>query len=555
MTARPNDNYTVTDKASVFVGSTGERAEIADAIVQQLSAIAEVTHWEDAYPPGISIYDTLMSIKDNFDFAVFVLTADDFLQSRGESYQSPRDNVVFELGLFLGSIGPGRVFAVIDENVKTKLPTDLSGVVYEKYNPNRKDGNISSALRVACFTIREQINRLGPKERFSSEAKTDGGFSAIGIEKIYNSYIECESDLFKSFRKTQGPVRLLLYVASQNVGIKGPILDLIEEISRQGVEVRILHASLNSPTFSKERLVNIGKDYDRIRNTIEYVGAELSKLQDNDLPVLRRGHDLPFIWRMYAFPEHVYVMPYFAEKDAVTTSPVIKFSNSDRSMYAGCIEFFEHLWSASSPRKISLSELLTKSTQTSTALLLNWNGRHVFGIPKRDVASGSSQLRFYGLGGKREAEDESLVACALREGNEESGGAIGAIIGSKSTKLSRYNGSIEEIEVDGNETKPVIIIEKQRFRGAQPLRGQTPDRLIYTFCYFAELKKKPMPDREIAAIIIMDDAHLKTFRRTAYTTLSDLEELGVEIIEAADITLDRDSIMVPHGTANYLMNM
>lgn len=541
-------------KPTVFIGSTGERADIADAMVQHLSGQSEVTHWQDAFPPGPTIYENLMSLKDSFDFAVFVLTADDFINSCGIEHQVPRDNVIFELGLFLGSIGTGRVFAVIDENVKTKLPTDLLGVVYLTYDGSRNDGKVVPALRPACISIREQVAARGPRQEFRGKKEIDAGQRLIGIDKIYNSYIEAESDVFKSFQATKGPVRLFLYVASQNVGIKGPIIDLIEEASHRGVEVKILHADVGSPTFSKERLISLGKDFDRIRNTIEFVTAELDRIQSAEASVFRRGHDLPFIWRMYVFPEHVYVMPYFADKDATTKSPVVRFSNSGLSLYRCFVELFEYLWIRLSPRNVMVSELIGNSTATGTALIANWNGQHVFGIPRRDLGSGAGQLRFYGLGGKREKYDETLTACAIREGNEESGDAVGSLVPSPTTKLSRYDGTSEEIHLHGEETTPVLIIEKQRYRGVQSQKSQTPDQLIYTFCYFAELTRKPRPTREIAAIILMDDEHLKSFRKTAYTTIADLRAMGVEFVQADDIELDQDAILIPHGTANYLLN-
>lgn len=542
------------NRPTVFIGSTGERSDIADAMVQHLSSVAEVTHWEDAFPPGPTIYDNLMSLKDNFDFAVFVLTADDFINSRDKEYQVPRDNVIFELGLFLGSIGTGRVFAVIDKNVPTKLPTDLTGVVYLTYDPNRKDGRVGPALRPACISIKEQVELRGARESAMGDETSSPDLRLMGVEKVYDSYADAEPDIFSTFRNTKGPVRLLLYVASQDVGVKGPILDLIDEASQRGVEVRILHADPRSPTFSKERLEHIGKDYDRVRNTIEYVTTELNRLQQSERPLFRRGHDLPFIWRMYVFPEHMYLMPYYADKDATTKSPVVRYSNSGLSMYGNYLNLYEHLWAKLSPRRVQLSELIGKSTATGTALILNWNGRHVFGIPRRDLNNGSGHVRFYGLGGKRETYDETLTDCALREGNEESGGAVAAVVPSQTTILSRYDGSVEEIELQGDETSPLLIIEKQRFLGVRTKSTQTPDELIYTFCYYGELKKKPKPTREIAAILIMDDEHLKSFRRSAYMTISDLVAMGVELQQADGLTIDLDSVLIPHGTANYLLN-
>ena len=46
-----------------------------------------------------------MNALDQFDFAVMILSPDDMTESRDQSYASPRDNVLFELGLFMGRLG------------------------------------------------------------------------------------------------------------------------------------------------------------------------------------------------------------------------------------------------------------------------------------------------------------------------------------------------------------------------------------------------------------------------------------------------------------------
>lgn len=74
------------------------------------------------------------------EFAVILLTADD----RGGEVSKPcrkqkkraRQNVILELGFFLGALGPERVCALYDDGVE--LPSDYSGVVYISLDPNEK---------------------------------------------------------------------------------------------------------------------------------------------------------------------------------------------------------------------------------------------------------------------------------------------------------------------------------------------------------------------------------------------------------------------------------
>jgi predicted nucleotide-binding protein len=72
--------------------------------------------------------ESLVDAVERFDFAVIVLTADDVIIMRETRTQTPRDNVMFELGLFMGAIGRGRTFVVCPNTPGLTLPSDL-GVV------------------------------------------------------------------------------------------------------------------------------------------------------------------------------------------------------------------------------------------------------------------------------------------------------------------------------------------------------------------------------------------------------------------------------------------
>ena len=72
--------------------------------------------------------ESLVKKLPGFDFAILVLTPDDVAITRGEAEQLPRDNVLFELGLFMGKLGRDRCFVVDDRSKQMKLPSDLAGV-------------------------------------------------------------------------------------------------------------------------------------------------------------------------------------------------------------------------------------------------------------------------------------------------------------------------------------------------------------------------------------------------------------------------------------------
>jgi hypothetical protein len=113
-----------------------------------------------------------------FDFAILVLSPDDIVQSRNDSNLGPRDNVIFELGLFMGRLGRERTFAVHQRNAHVKIPTDLSGVTLAAYDWPRRVGGHAAAVGPASDLIRDEIRRLG-----LSREKTTGQIQRVAAEQ------------------------------------------------------------------------------------------------------------------------------------------------------------------------------------------------------------------------------------------------------------------------------------------------------------------------------------------------------------------------------------
>jgi hypothetical protein len=142
----------------VFIGSSKEGKEVAQKIRTQLKEDAEVTIWDEG-PFGLSkgTLEELVRALSTFDFAILVLTPDDMIESREQSSQAPRDNVLFECGLFMGHLGRSRTFIVYDIDSPVKIPSDLAGVKFATYRGNRKDGNLLAAVGEAADEIRDII--------------------------------------------------------------------------------------------------------------------------------------------------------------------------------------------------------------------------------------------------------------------------------------------------------------------------------------------------------------------------------------------------------------
>ena len=154
----------MTDRLpSVFIGSSVEGLDVAREVELQLQRDAITTIWKDGvFGLGTGTLEALMNALDQFDFAVMILSPDDMIESRDQSYASPRDNVLFELGLFMGRLGRSRVFIVHAEDANLKLPSDLAGVTLSPY---RRRDNLSAALSPTCTPIIKAVRALGFLEK------------------------------------------------------------------------------------------------------------------------------------------------------------------------------------------------------------------------------------------------------------------------------------------------------------------------------------------------------------------------------------------------------
>jgi len=96
----------------IFLGSSGKQAKLLQAIARGLADVADVEPWTTTFNPGRSTLDRLVELSQEVDFAAFVFAHDDWITTdASQSGQaSPRDNVVFEAGLFGGALGIRRTF-------------------------------------------------------------------------------------------------------------------------------------------------------------------------------------------------------------------------------------------------------------------------------------------------------------------------------------------------------------------------------------------------------------------------------------------------------------
>ena len=179
------------NKPRMFLGSSAGQANLLEVLAQGLEDVAHVEPWMTSFNPGTSTLERLIELTREVDFAAFVFAQDDWTAvgapvSPGESGQaSPRDNVVFEAGLFGGALGMRRTI-ILHAN-GAKLPTDLLGLTCIRY-----DGAATPAdTEIIVEKIRKAVANEGRLARieglwwqFSLTERTAREPSAISLLKI-----------------------------------------------------------------------------------------------------------------------------------------------------------------------------------------------------------------------------------------------------------------------------------------------------------------------------------------------------------------------------------
>ena len=105
---------------------------------------------------GKTIIEKLETHSERCGFAVVLLTPDDFgrlsTETEKDGHPRARQNVILELGFFMGKLGRSRVAAIYREGVE--LPSDFNGVVYTPLD----DGGawkitLTKELQAAGFSV------------------------------------------------------------------------------------------------------------------------------------------------------------------------------------------------------------------------------------------------------------------------------------------------------------------------------------------------------------------------------------------------------------------
>jgi hypothetical protein len=179
-------------KPRIFLGSSGAQKKLIQAMTRGLEDIAHIDPWTTVFNPGTSTLARLVELTREVDFAAFVFARDDWTAAgaaaapaAGSGQASPRDNVVFEAGLFGGVLGMRRTFILHASGAK--LPTDLLGLTCVRYS----DATTAAEIKTISEKIRKAIETEGRIRgieglwwQFSLSARSAKEPSAVSLLRV-----------------------------------------------------------------------------------------------------------------------------------------------------------------------------------------------------------------------------------------------------------------------------------------------------------------------------------------------------------------------------------
>ncbi len=405
----------------VFVGCSSENLELAEAIQTNLEGVAIVELWtQGTFHASHDYLSDLLDESGSADFAVFVFSPDDLTESRNAVEGSPRDNIVFEAGIFIGSLGRDRVFLLTPQYSSLKKPSDLDGITTWAYTQPSARGGPRVAVAPATNRIKEAIKRLGRRESQSVSQLSITTIPSL-CSKAYLNLRDATPDI-KDACKLAEDLKILSITGVSSIGRDDSVISTAElETYTNLKKIRVLIMSTDSRWIQRGLAEKRGRDstaqlVKEIRANQHIVEIGFEKILHhfpNELSGIRYFTGEP-CWRMIMTDQTAFVSTY-ADDQRRTQSrdlPVYKFDNKPWSFYHAFKRRFNDIWANEAKEgqppvglTMSAGGIVYFRTGTEYLILLLRGVRGNWVLPK----------------GHKDVDDPKSDKTALREVSEESG--------------------------------------------------------------------------------------------------------------------------------------
>jgi 8-oxo-dGTP pyrophosphatase MutT (NUDIX family) len=332
----------------LFIGSASESLNVAEAVQFNLSSICEPRIWnQDLLSPGETVLQNLLAIAPSFDFAILISTGEDDVSSRDSKASAPRDNIIFEAGLFSAVLGPSRVFLLIESDKEIKMPTDLSGVTLGKFR-HPSDDNYAAATLPALAGVKRRISELGIRSKLNQSPQP--------VDSMRPEVFTTRRDAWSRIQADCKSARSIAVLANRGVIFFGTDDSIISLAELEGYELlQKLRLVLLS---DQSRWLTEGYILQRRYESLELFKSELeathliveSAMRRLPLRVSRsksgvRYHSGEPQFRMLLTEAACYISSY-AEPSGTQARdlPVYRFSNIPGSLYGAFKRHFDDIW-------------------------------------------------------------------------------------------------------------------------------------------------------------------------------------------------------------------
>ena len=149
------NSETQTNKVFVVHGHDSEMKESVARVLEKLGLQPIILHEQPN--KGRTIIEKFTNYS-NVSFAVILLSPDDMAYPKSSNPDMAkfraRQNVILELGFFLGKLGRQRVLALFRKSENFELPSDYDGVVFTPFdNAGSWRFEMIRELRACGFTV------------------------------------------------------------------------------------------------------------------------------------------------------------------------------------------------------------------------------------------------------------------------------------------------------------------------------------------------------------------------------------------------------------------
>ncbi len=277
-------------KKRIFIGSSSEEKVTAEQVQRLLKKDFDVVIWDDnlwdrsVFKLNNNFLHDLMKAPLKFDFGILIGTPDDKVVVRKKTYLQARDNILFELGLFIGRLGLQRTCFLVHKDVKKV--SDLDGIFFSRFSDDNLEEKVEEIKDFFLQTDPDDFNffpsntlAFGYFENFvkaiCSKIINDGNLDIEGT-----NYSTCSFDIIIP-NKIDDDINLQFELIKKKIGVKEAVIKCsgrdrkfhvnIEKLDSGEIKIHDFPTTLTGINYAIKELLpeefkKNGKEYQNILN-------------------------------------------------------------------------------------------------------------------------------------------------------------------------------------------------------------------------------------------------------------------------------------------------